>query len=1129
LALLFAAATAAGPRSAQAGVWTSFTTDDGLTGNEISALASSDSGTIFIATNGIDPINTELKVPEIVEYDGIRFDTLSNRYSPAPDFRGLASGCPVPRNSTLSAVALAPNGDVWVGTQQNGVFRLGPDDFEHFTVCTGLGSNWVTSVVVEPDGSVWVATITDPRFDTDPTFGEGGLCRYDGASWTIQTIGGVTSLTAISDLARSQDGVLWMTHNEDGGGLTRFDGASFTNFQRPLPAFANRLSNLSMAVDDKVWVSSNLAGVGVFGPDGTWLADYTTSNGLVTNSRKDIASGKQGDVWVGSNFTGVEGFNGATWQHWDISNSGLIDNGAAVLEVDPAGVLWVGTSVGLSRYEGSQWLTLDENHGLPGLRINDLSRGPAQDLPPEPQAGVTRGPVYAAVRPTPGDPLSKGGLLRVSGLTAESITREDSSALEGVFKTVAAIPGGVWAAAEDTIYRAQGLRLVERFSLPAGVDPDETISTLLVGSGGRIWAGTENGPKQTAASVILRYDGASWSEFAVAGFTPSADAVRVHAEDAAGLLWASTFPNGGAGRIDPSDGSHQKFGIAEGLPSADVQDIIITSTGEVWFGTVSGVGRLRGSTVETVPSGGLPSLVILALGEDQRGRIWAATLAGVAYFDGDLWTAYNTVDGLPDSQVNAVLADTSEAVLGTFIGGLTLFRSDFVPPRATVTFGPPPVIGSRSFPFAFAGGDLDSRNELVELAWSLNGAPATPFSKDQTTQVFNLIDGPHTFEVWSRDRALNVSKPARHDFEVDATPPQPIIASPTFGRAVAGRVGIFGDVSDERFGGYVVEFSPAGEERNWQTIDTGDTIPAIDVPLATWDTEQVLDGDYVIRVAVNDTFNLTGFANVGVIVDNEEPGAEVTTPAKINNQTGGRVYTLNAEVEAYFPPQALDQDRVVTITAAPQLPTAPPGAGRWLGGWQFTPAEFDTRKPVTLTFSLAALDSVVQAAGGAPIQKPGALGSSGSTTTLGIFAVGADSTYSFLGGSVDPGLGTITTTIKRLSGFAVFEGLFAAASTGAGRGIDIQPRAFSPKGNTFDTRAAISFDLTSGGSVRVFVHDRSGRIVRRVFDGSLGPGRNVLYWDGRDGGGDVVPSGLYLVTIKAEGNTDVKSVAVVNR
>ena len=61
------------------------------------------------------------------------------------------------------------------------------------------------------------------------------------------------------------------------------------------------------------------------------------------------------------------------------------------------------------------------------------------------------------------------------------------------------------------------------------------------------------------------------------------------------------------------------------------------------------------------------------------------------------------------------------------------------------------------------------------------------------------------------------------------------------------------------------------------------------------------------------------------------------------------------------------------------------------------------------------------------------------------------------------------------------------------------------------------------------MHDRSGRIVRRVFDGSLGPGRNVVDWDGRDGNGSVVPSGVYLVTVKAEGATDVKSVAVVNR
>jgi small GTP-binding protein len=40
---------------------------------------------------------------------------------------------------------------------------------------------------------------------------------------------------------------------------------------------------------------------------------------------------------------------------------------------------------------------------------------------------------------------------------------------------------------------------------------------------------------------------------------------------------------------------------------------------------------------------------------------------------------------------------------------------------------------------------------------------------------------------------------------------------------------------------------------------------------------------------------------------------------------------------------------------------------------------------------------------------------------------------------------------------------------------------------------------------------------------------NVVFWDGRDGDGHVVPSGLYMVAARFDGETKVASVAVANR
>ena len=46
---------------------------------------------------------------------------------------------------------------------------------------------------------------------------------------------------------------------------------------------------------------------------------------------------------------------------------------------------------------------------------------------------------------------------------------------------------------------------------------------------------------------------------------------------------------------------------------------------------------------------------------------------------------------------------------------------------------------------------------------------------------------------------------------------------------------------------------------------------------------------------------------------------------------------------------------------------------------------------------------------------------------------------------------------------------------------------------------------------------------------AFAPGRNVVFWDGRDADGQVVPSGIYVVAVRFDGQTQVASIAVANR
>lgn len=80
--------------------------------------------------------------------------------------------------------------------------------------------------------------------------------------------------------------------------------------------------------------------------------------------------------------------------------------------------------------------------------------------------------------------------------------------------------------------------------------------------------------------------------------------------------------------------------------------------------------------------------------------------------------------------------------------------------------------------------------------------------------------------------------------------------------------------------------------------------------------------------------------------------------------------------------------------------------------------------------------------------------------------------------------------------------------------------------NPFNPRATIAFRLERGGPVQLSVHDLRGRMVRNLIDGQRTGGTHRVDWNGRDDAGLPLPSGLYLVQLKAAGSVDRKKIVL---
>jgi hypothetical protein len=82
--------------------------------------------------------------------------------------------------------------------------------------------------------------------------------------------------------------------------------------------------------------------------------------------------------------------------------------------------------------------------------------------------------------------------------------------------------------------------------------------------------------------------------------------------------------------------------------------------------------------------------------------------------------------------------------------------------------------------------------------------------------------------------------------------------------------------------------------------------------------------------------------------------------------------------------------------------------------------------------------------------------------------------------------------------------------------------------NPFAAATEIEFTLSERSHVTLKVFDVAGRLVRVLADEELPQGRHEGYkWDGRDGGGNPVASGVYLYQLAVPNRVETKKIVLL--
>ena len=221
-------------------------------------------------------------------------------------------------------------GNLWIGSDDDGLSKLAPSPFVLFDARHGLAEDGVWTIQEDSNGHLWFGTNAH------------GLSRYDGSSFTTFTTADGLSDDRVYSSLMDREGTLWFgTPN----GITTYDGERFTPLSDP--RIEGEVWALAEDRQGVIWIA--LWGEGVFAYQDGALTKYTVEDGLAGTVVASIHADRQGVVWFGTD-RGLTRYDGEAFTVFTEAD-GLGNKEVSYILDSPDGDLWVGTyGGGVSHY-----------------------------------------------------------------------------------------------------------------------------------------------------------------------------------------------------------------------------------------------------------------------------------------------------------------------------------------------------------------------------------------------------------------------------------------------------------------------------------------------------------------------------------------------------------------------------------------------------------------------------------------------------------------------------------------------------------------------------------------------------------------------------------------------------------
>ena len=318
-----------------------------------------------------------------------------------------------------------------------------------------------------------------------------------------------------------------------------------------------------------------------------------------------------------------ENYTAHTWQTRD----GLPQETVQAVAQTPDGFLWIGTTGGLLRFDGSRFVSYERDNN-PAFQENSVF-------------SLMTGPNGTLWIGTEG-----GGLIRMEAGRFRRFGMEDGLTDEFVRTELEDHEGRVWIGTDNGLFQLppKSPEHAIRVDNTAGI-PSLAVHAIAMARDGTLWVG---------GSRLIALRNGRATDYPLVG-EYSETRVKSILQTRDGTVWVGTVS--GLQRLQPGASRFERFPNVQGT----VRTLRETSDGTLWIGTIGeGAYTLHEGRLSVVAGAAgdpkVPSKTILSLFDDAQGNLWMGTQAGLVRFSRSPVDLV-TVPDASDSDFETVSAD----------------------------------------------------------------------------------------------------------------------------------------------------------------------------------------------------------------------------------------------------------------------------------------------------------------------------------------------------------------------------------------------------------------------------------------------------------------------------------------